>query len=68
MRYCTNFYLNWQKNCERSKLNIHFLLSRFDCSNIDQPVEVEVPIVPHFKAPFTAKVGPGRLECGGPFT
>ena len=32
------------------------------------PVEVEVCTVPHFKAPFNAKVEPGGLECGGTFT
>ena len=35
---------------------------------ISLPVEVEVCTVPHFKAPFNAKVEPGGLECGGIFT
>ena len=56
MRYCMNFYLNWHKNCERSKLNMCFLLSKFESSNSDLsqvlslPVEVEVHTVPNFKA------------------
>ena len=31
------------------------------------PVEVEVHTVPHFKAPFNAKVELWGLECGGTF-
>ena len=31
------------------------------------PFEVEGHTVPHFKAPFNAKVGPGGLKCGGTF-
>ena len=32
------------------------------------PDEVEVLTLPHFIAPFNAKMEPGGLECGGTFT
>ena len=35
MRYCMKFYLNRHKNCEKVKLNMCFLLSKFESSNSD---------------------------------
>ena len=69
MRYCMNFYLNWHRNCQGSKLKQSNYLMKNPRSNftIHVPVEVEVHTVPHFKAAVNAKVGPRGLKCGSTF-
>ena len=51
-----NLYLNWHRNCERSKLELQPYV-------ILLPVEIEIQTVPHFEATFNATVEPEGLEC-----
>ena len=67
-----NFYFNWYRNYQRSKIELTNLLNKkhpfkFDTFIIPLSVEVEVPTVPHFNDPANGKEDPSQLVCSSTF-